>query len=165
MSIYLAYMFIFLLGATPFLEVLVVIPLGVAAGMPTLPVTILAFAGNILTIWLLILMMDRVKKWVDRRNEQKGKERSEKKAKRASAIWKKYGLPGLSFLSPIVTGSHLGVILAMGFGGEKKQILFWMTLSIVVWSVVIGIASYFGIDYLFDRTGREGFLTDLLEIK
>lgn len=158
-------MFIFLLGATPFLEVLVVIPLGVAAGMPTLPVTILAFAGNILTIWLLILMMDRVKKWVDRRNEQKGKERSEKKAKRASAIWKKYGLPGLSFLSPIVTGSHLGVILAMGFGGEKKQILFWMTLSIVVWSVVIGIASYFGIDYLFDRTGREGFLTDLLEIK
>lgn len=158
-------MFIFLLGAVPFLEILVVIPLGVVAGLPTLPVTILAFAGNILTIWLLILMMDRVKKWVERRNEKKGKELSEKKAKRASTIWKKYGLPGLSILSPIFIGSHLGVLLAMGFGGGKRQITFWMTLSIAVWSIAIGVASYFGIDGLFEKTGRDGFLTDLLKIE
>lgn len=165
MSVYLAYLLIFLLGAVPFLEILVVIPLGVVAGMPTVPVTIFAFVGNILTVWLLILMMEQVQRWIGRRNEKKRKELSEKKTKRASTIWKKYGLPGLSILSPILVGSHLGVILAMSFGGGKRQITIWMTLSIAVWSIVIGVASYFGIDYLFERTGREGLLVDLLKIE
>src|SRR5690554_4126042 len=110
MSIYLAYIIVFFLGAIPFFEVVGVIPIGVAAGLPAIPVAIFAFSGNILTIWLLILMMDYVKKRLQRRNEKKGKEISEKKAKRAAAIWKKYGLPGLTFVSPILIGSHLGVI-------------------------------------------------------
>lgn len=165
MSIYLAYLIIFLLGATPFFEVVGVIPIGVAAGLPALPVAILAFLGNIITIWLLILMMELVKKWLHRRKEKKGKEISEKKSRRAAAIWKKYGLPGLTFVSPILIGSHLGVILAMSFGGKRKQIAFWITLSIIAWSVGMGVASHFGIDYLFNKTGRDGFLTDLLEIE
>ncbi|WP_078382212.1 small multi-drug export protein [Sutcliffiella halmapala] len=163
MSIYIAYIIVFLLGATPFLEVVGVIPIGVAAGLPALPVTILAFLGNILTIWLLILLIDRVKLWLQRRKEKKGKEVSEKREKRAATIWKKYGLPGLAFVSPILIGSHLGVILAMSFGGTRKQITIWMTFSVIVWTVGMGIASHYGIDFLFNQTGRDGFLTDLLD--
>lgn len=162
MSILIAYLAIFLLGATPFLEVVGIIPIGIAAGLPAIPVTILAFAGNIITIWLLILMTDHVKKWLQKRKENKGI--SEKKGKRARAVWKKYGLPGLALLSPILIGSHLGAILAMSFGGTRSKITFWMTLSVVLWSLTMGIASYYGIDYLFRQTGREGFLTDLINL-
>ena len=165
MSIYIAYLAVFLLAATPFLEVVGVIPIGVAAGLSALPVTVIAFSGNILTIWLVILMMERVKAWLQKHNDKKGNVASEKRGKRASDIWKRYGLPGLAIVSPILVGSHLGVILAMSFGGKRKQITFWMTFSVLAWAVVIGIASYFGIDFLFSQTGSEGFLTNLLETK
>lgn len=163
MSIFLPYFILFLLGATPFFEVVGVIPIGVAAGLPAIPVTIVAFAGNIFTILLLILLMDRVKEWLQKRNEKKGKNISEKRQKRAANVWKKYGLPGLAILSPFLIGSHLGAILAMSFGGTKKRIAYWMIISIAGWSITMGIASHFGIDFLFQQTGREGFLTDLIE--
>lgn len=161
MSIFLAYVIIFLLGATPFFEVVGVIPIGVAAGLPAIPVIILAFLGNILTLWLLIFLMDRVKGWLQRRKEKKGKDVSEKKQKRAEAIWKKYGLPGLTFVSPFLIGSHLGVILAMSFGGTRKQIMFWITVSVIFWAIVMGVISYLGFDFLFNQTGQDGFFKDL----
>lgn len=164
MSIYFIYLVLFLLGATPFFEVVGVIPIGVAAGLPAVPVTIVAFAGNILTIWLLIIMMDRVKEWLRKRKEKKDKDIPEKRQKRAVNLWKKYGLPGLAILSPFLIGSHLGTILAMSFGGTRKRITIWMTLSILGWTIVTGIASHFGIDYLFQQTGREGFLTDFIHL-
>ncbi|MEN2465468.1 small multi-drug export protein [Ornithinibacillus sp. FSL M8-0202] len=164
MSVYVAYIILFLLGATPFFEVVGVIPIGVAAGLPALPVTIVAFAGNILTIWLLIIMMDRVKVWLQKRREKKGKNIPEKRQKRAANVWKKYGLPGLALLSPFLIGSHLGAILAMSFGGTRRKITVWMTFSIVGWTIVMGIASHYGIDYFFQRTGREGFLTDIIHL-
>lgn len=163
MSIFLAYVIIFLLGATPFFEVVGVIPIGVAAGLPAIPVMILALLGNILTLWLLIFLMDRVKKWLQRRKEKKGKDVSEKKQKRAEAIWKKYGLPGLTFVSPFLIGSHLGVILAMSFGGTRKQIMLWITVSVIFWAIVMGVISYYGFDFLFNQTGQDGFLKDLLD--
>ena len=164
MAVYIAYLVIFLLGATPFFEVVGVIPIGVAAGLPAVPVTLLAFAGNMLTIWLLILMMDSVLKWMKKRREKKGKEVPEKRQKRAANLWKKYGLPGLAILSPILVGSHLGAMLAMGFGGTRRKIMLWMTLSITGWTIVMGIASYYGIDFLYQQTGREGFLTDIINL-
>lgn len=164
MSVYIAYIILFLLGATPFFEVVAVIPIGIAAGLPALPVTIVAFAGNIITIWLLILMMDRVKEWLQKRKEKKGKDGAEKRQKRAVSLWKKYGLPGLALLSPLLIGSHLGAILAMSFGGTRRNITLWMTISILIWTIAMGVASHYGIDFLFQQTGREGFLTDLIDL-
>ncbi|GAA0301903.1 putative membrane protein [Gracilibacillus halotolerans] len=164
MSIYIAYLIIFLLGATPFFEVVGVIPIGVAAGLPAVPVAILAFAGNILTIWLLILMMDHVKKWMKNRKEKKGKDIPEKRQKRAANLWKKYGLPGLAILSPFLIGSHFGAILAMGFGGTRKRITFWMTISVTGWTIIMGIASYYGIDFLYQQTDRQGFLSEFIDL-
>jgi Ca2+/H+ antiporter, TMEM165/GDT1 family len=166
MSIYIAYLVIFLLGATPFFEVVGVIPIGVAAGLEAVPVTILAFAGNMVTIYLLILLTDKVKAWLHRRKEKKiqnGEHVSEKKEIRAGRVWKKYGLPGLSLVAPFITGSHLGAILAMGFGGSKIQITVWMTISVVVWTLVMGFASYYGMGFLTKSTGSTGFLADLLK--
>lgn len=161
--VFWAYVIVFLLAATPFFEVVGVIPIGVAAGLSSWKVTIVAIIGNLTTIWLLILMMEKFRAWQERRRERKGKPASDKRRKRAAHIWQKYGLPGLALLSPFLIGSHLGVLLAMGFGGTKKRIGIWMTASILAWSVLAGILSHFGIDFLFQQTGRDGFLTDFLQ--
>lgn len=163
LSVYVAHLIIFLVAAIPFFEVLVVIPLGMAAGLNALTVTLVAFWGNMVTIYLLILFIDHIQTWRKRRRERQGKTSPQKRQARAEKIWKKYGLPGLALLSPILIGSHLGTVLAMGFGGTKQQITFWMTVSILAWSAIIGVASYYGIDFFYDRMGRDGFLEPLLE--
>lgn len=141
------------------------IPIAVAAGLPALPVTLVALAGNMSTILLLIFLTGQIKAWLKRRQEGKEEDpgRTNKRKERAARIWKKYGLPGLALVSPIVTGSHLGALLAMSFGGTKRQIAYWMTISLVLWAVAVGLASHLGIDILYRHTGQEGFLTDLLE--
>lgn len=163
MAILVAYAVVFVLAATPFFEVLTVIPLGVLAGMNAFAVAVVAFIGNMATILLLILLMDRVKAWLARRRERKGGNLPEKREKKAAAIWKRYGLPGLAIISPLLIGSHLGALLAMGFGGTRKQTTVWMTGSILLWTVVAGVLSHFGFELLFERAGREGLLVDLLK--
>lgn len=163
MGIFITYLIVFLLGATPFIEVVGIVPIAAAAGLPVFLVAVVGFLGNALTIWLIILMADHVRAWWERRREKKGKEEPAKRQKRAAKTWNKYGVPGLSFLSPLIIGSHLGAILAIGFGAGKRQIAMWMTMSLLFWSVTIGIVSYFGMDYILQKTGYEGFLSNLLE--
>ncbi len=162
MTQFIAYIIVFLLAATPFLEIVGVIPIGVVAGLHAVPVTIIAFIGNMLTIVIVIFLMDKIKVWLEKR-KQKKKEKSKKREERAARIWKRYGLPGLAIISPILIGSHLVTILAMGFGGTRKQITVWMTASIFVWAIVTGVASHYGIDFLFSKTGGSGFLDGLIE--
>ncbi|HLS10188.1 small multi-drug export protein [Lentibacillus sp.] len=161
----IAYLFIFLLGATPFMEILGVIPIGVAAGLPAIPVSVVAFLGNVSTIWLLLLMAERVKERLKKRREKKGKGSSEKRGKRGKAIWNKYGLPGLAFVAPVLVGSHLAAMIAIGAEGGRQQIFLWMTISIIFWATVTGIASHFGIDYLYNHTGYDGFINNLLDME
>ena len=158
----IAYLVVFLLAATPFFEVVGVIPIGVAAGLPAIPVTLISCLGNLITIWLLIVLIDRIKHWMHKRREKRGKDSSSKRKQRAAKIWQRYGLPGLAVISPILIGSHLGAILAMGFGAGKKQVAIWMTASIIVWAIAAGVVSHYGLDYLFSQMGREGFLIDFL---
>jgi uncharacterized membrane protein len=163
MALMLAYLIVFILAATPFFEVVGVIPLGVLAGMNAPAVALIAFVGNLATIWLLILLIDRVKLWLERRKARKGVNAEGKREKRAAAIWKKYGLPGLALISPITVGSHLGAIMAMSFGGTRRQITVWMTVSILAWTVVAGALAHFGTNLFFEQTGREGLLVNLLQ--
>jgi uncharacterized membrane protein len=165
LSIFVVYLIVFLLAAVPFFELVVVIPIGIAGGLNSFLVSVLAFLGNIATILLIILLMDHIKSWLQKRRERKGEGSFSKRYSRAERVWKKYGLPGLALISPFLIGSHLGAVLAMGFGGTRKQITFWMTTSLVLWTVIMGVASHYGIDFLFQQTGREGFLTDILNLE
>ena len=39
-----------------------------------------------------------------------------------------------------------------------------MTLSITGWTLIMGIASYYGIDFLYQKTDREGFLSNIIDL-
>ncbi|WP_096440055.1 small multi-drug export protein [Alteribacter populi] len=163
MTSFIAYVVVFLLAATPFFEMIAVIPLGVAAGLNVVPVTILALLGNVVTVLLVILLINQIQAWLTRRREAKGKEPSLKRQNRAKRVWKRFGLPGLAVIGPLFIGSHLAALMGMSFGGTKKQMTKWMLGSLTLWCVVTAVASYIGIDLLFTYTDREGFLVDLLE--
>lgn len=149
MSELVAYLLVFLLAATPFFEMVAVIPLGKLYGLHLLPVTVLAFFGNLLTVLLVIVLMTQIKAWLEKRRKAKGKEISSKRENRAKRIWQRYGIIGLSILGPIAIGSHLAVMMAMSFGGTKKQTGFYMTVSLVLWGIVTAVATHFGVALFF----------------
>ncbi|MHC3437291.1 small multi-drug export protein [Natrialbaceae archaeon A-gly3] len=127
------YLLVFVLAAIPLLEVLVVIPIGIALGLDPVAVAAVAFAGNVLPIYAIVLAGERVTAWLSRRRDG---EESPRRA-RAKRIWNAYGLPGLAALAPIATGVHLAAVIALGLGARGRSTLAWMTVSIAAWTVVI----------------------------
>jgi Ca2+/H+ antiporter, TMEM165/GDT1 family len=147
MKAFWGYVLVFLLAAAPFFEGYGVIPIASIAGLSVFPVMILGLAGNILTVFLLILFINQIQNWRKKRKE--GKELKEsKRSARAQTLWKKYGLPGLAMLGPLLVGSHLTALASMTFGGTKKATFAWVSTSITVWSIVFTVLLFLGVDFL-----------------
>ena len=61
-------------------------------------------------------------------------------------IWEKYGVVGLGLLSPLLFGAPLGAALGIGLGASKNRLLLWMTVGIIIWSLILtsaGLLWYF----------------------
>ena len=57
--------------------------------------------------------------------------------------WKKYGLPGIAFFTPLLLTPLGGTLLALGSGSSREKIIFYMFVSAAGWSVVFTSAVYF----------------------
>ncbi|MGI2326387.1 small multi-drug export protein [Planococcus sp. YIM B11945] len=140
------YFLVFLGAAIPWLEIALVIPLGIVAGLSPIWVMILAFVGNMVTVLALIIGFDRFRDWYNARQEAKGKPVN-KKSERAKQIWNKYGLPGLAMLGPVLIGTHIAAFIGMTLGATKKNTTVWLTISIGVWTLAFGILTALGFDF------------------
>jgi hypothetical protein len=60
-----------------------------------------------------------------------------------ATIWKKYGLPGVAILTPIILTPIGGTLLAISSGSPRDKIIFYMFLSASFWAVVFSMAIYF----------------------
>ncbi|WP_226036685.1 small multi-drug export protein [Aquibacillus saliphilus] len=153
MKSFWGYVLVFIFSALPFFEGYGVIPIAFVAGLWVVPVMLLGLIGNILTVLLVIVFINQINNWRKKRKKEQEQKESKRSA-RAENIWKKYGLPGLAMLGPLVVGSHLTAIASMTFGGTKKKTFLWVSSSIVVWSIVFTILLYFGVDILnFENRG------------
>jgi uncharacterized membrane protein len=163
-ELFWTYVVVFLLGAIPFIEAIIVIPIAILAGLHSVPVTMLAFLGNFATVLLLIVFIEAIKLWRSRRKREASSEETNesKRTLRARRIWDQFGLPGLAIIGTFIVGSHLTAFLMVTFGGTKRLSFIWMTISLVLWSVVMGIISHFGIDYFFGPD-RDSFIMRFFE--
>lgn len=137
------YLLVFVLAAIPWLEILLVIPAGIAIGLDPLLVAAVAFAGNAAPIYGIVLTYERLAArfgW--------GEGGESKRRRRARRVWNRYGLPGLAFAAPILTGVHLAAVIALGLGAHGRPTLGWMTASIAVWTVGITVATVVGASVL-----------------
>ncbi|GAB2549430.1 hypothetical protein [Spirosoma aerophilum] len=65
-----------------------------------------------------------------------------KRTRMAIRIWKRFGLAGIAFLTPILLTPIGGTILAVSFGVKRGQLLLYMLVSAVIWAVVQTLALY-----------------------
>lgn len=144
------YFFVFLLAAIPFFEVIAVVPIAILSGMPAIPVAILGFLGNALTVLLLVLAVDRFKIW---RKKQRNEPKKTKRTERAARIWNQYGMPGLAIIGPLFVGSHLTALMGISLGGKKRLVTGWMIASLAIWTSAAALAAHFGFSFLPDHDG------------
>ncbi|WP_232970468.1 small multi-drug export protein [Salisediminibacterium selenitireducens] len=155
------YTLVFVLAATPWMEILVVIPIGIGIGLDPFLVAIISFAGNFLPIVLIIWLLNWFKTtnmyawWQKRKHGKKEKKHAPSRGQR---VFQKYGLPGLAFLGPLLTGIHLAAIIALSLKATKAQTTVWMAISLFVWTLFLTIASVYSIDFVTDWFTLQAFL-------
>ncbi len=150
------YVILFLLAAAPWLEVFLVVPLGIFAGLNPVAVSITGFFGNWIPVLLIGFFFVQISAWLKRRKEHKarkagiepGEAPPSKNDKRARKIWEKYGIPGLALLAPIIVGTDIAALLALSFGSSKRWVMLWITISLALWTVALAIGSVYGLDFL-----------------
>ena len=52
-------------------------------------------------------------------------------------LWKKYGLIGVSFLTPVIISIPVGTIILNAFEDNKQKIFLYMFFSILFWAVLL----------------------------
>lgn len=64
--------------------------------------------------------------------------------RRVVKIWKKYGLVGLAFLTPILISIPIGTVIAAHYVHNKRKLFLYMFVAIVFWSLVMNFFWRFG---------------------
>jgi hypothetical protein len=59
------------------------------------------------------------------------------RSRRFVKLWRKYGLAGVSFLTPVILSIPIGTILLNAFEDNKRKIFVYMFFSILFWSLFL----------------------------
>lgn len=68
--------------------------------------------------------------------------------RRKVRIWRRYGILGVSFLTPLLLSPIGGALIANAFGEKSHKILIWMTTMALFWGFVMTYA-VFGLSHWF----------------
>jgi membrane protein DedA with SNARE-associated domain len=111
---------------------------GVAAGLTWVETFIFTVLGMMTTVLLLSLIGKNARKTLFSKFRKKKKLFSPKN-RRLVRIWRKYGLKGVAFLTPVFFSPIVGTIMAISFGEPAKRIIFYMLGSALFWGVIFSL--------------------------
>ena len=143
----LQYALVFLFAAIPVIEILVVVPIAIGLGLNPVATGVVAFAGNVGSVYALILFSRRIMDWWTGRREN-GDEGPSDRYARARRLWDRYGLPGVALGGPVLAGVHVAALVALLAGSRSGAAAVWMTAGIAVWTVLLVLGSVAGFSLL-----------------
>lgn len=76
MSTFMLLLGVFVGGAAPWLEAIIVIPAGIVGGLHPVAAVAAGASGNVLTVWVAAYAGDRIRKWWKSRRDNKRSKRS-----------------------------------------------------------------------------------------
>jgi hypothetical protein len=115
--------------------------MGTTFGFHWLVTALITVAGMMTSVALFSLMGKKAKAWMKKRF-QRNKRLFTPRNRRTVNIWRKYGLKGVAFLTPILLTPIGGTIVAVSFGESKGKIFLYMLCSAVFWGIILSIAVY-----------------------
>lgn len=136
---------VFAISFIPFLEAHVAVPVGVLLKLPFIPIAVLAIFGN----WLSVLTVIISSSWIKSRFfNDRSDSFVHRRFQKGKVYFNRYGVPGISLLGPIIGANHIGALICMMANANKKNIIIWQTISIILWAVGSGLLIHFGREYL-----------------
>ena len=144
---------VFLGGALPWLEAVVVIPAGIVAGLDPVAVLLAGLSGNLLTVVLAAFYGERLRTWYRTRKQRTeapppsgGPDRSAR-ARRMRRVMQRWGMPGLALLGPLGLGSQLSAVLAVSMGVSARRTTAWIGAGVTAWCVVAAVLAATGMSF------------------
>ncbi len=125
-------------GAVGAIDVWVGIPTGLALGLSPVLSGAASIVGGLVGVALIAIAGERLQRWAY------GRPWLSKRRKRVERLWNRYGIWGVALQAPIFTGVPLGTLIALGLGAPAKRLLFWMSVSVVLWGLVLTGAAVLG---------------------
>ncbi|AKP50432.1 hypothetical protein [Cyclobacterium amurskyense] len=113
--------------------------LGAAAGYGLLEIVIVTVSGMMTSVILFTFLGEWFKtNWtIIIKKKQK---RFSKRTRNIIKIWKKFGIWGIAFLTPLILTPIGGTVVLTSFGIAKRKILFTMLVSAFFWAFVFGLS-------------------------
>lgn len=123
-------------------ELWLAVPTGIALKLNPILIVAVSASSSILAVLIVAFLGDSIRSrfiaW--RYGEDKKFETS-----RIHDVWNKYGVVGLGLLSPLIFGAPLGTAVGITFGARKDNLILWMSLGIIIWSVGLTAAGIMGL--------------------
>lgn len=157
---------VFLGGATPWLEAPIVIPTGLIAGLPVVPVLLAAIIGNLLTVGIAAYFGEAMRSWFSRRRASRRREldveaeehrrartqhrraRTQRRRARIEKVMDRGGLPLLALVGPVGLGTQVSAVVAVALGVRATTSFLWVSAGTVLWCVVAAYATLAGVEIL-----------------
>lgn len=127
-------------GAVPFIESYAGAVLGVAAGLNPVVAIAAAIAGNIASMVALVFGAHAV-----RGRTATEPRRVSPRRQRLRRTFDRYGIAGVSMLGQTILPSQITSSAMVSFGAPKEKVIFWQTISIIVWGVAFGVLAALGL--------------------
>lgn len=136
-----SYILVLLAAAVPSLEIVLVVPAAVIAGLAPFWVVLFASAGNAATVLLVITAYTKLATFLTKKGIH-----FQKQTARGERLLERYGLPGLALIGPVLIGTHLAAFLALALNIDSRKTARWMTAGIVIWAAAMAVLAELGID-------------------
>ncbi|MFN3188528.1 MAG: small multi-drug export protein [Candidatus Paceibacteria bacterium] len=122
-----------LIGAIPFVESYLGSVLGITAGVSPIVAIVAAIIGNWLSMFLFVTFGYKIWRWRNVKEKPLTKRR-----KRLKEVYEKYGVAGVSLFGQMILPSQITSMAMVTFGANKVAVIFWQTISIILWGVGMG---------------------------
>jgi hypothetical protein len=125
-------------GAIPFIESYFGSVLGIVAGVNPFVAIPAAILGNFASMALLVTFADKL------RGQRKAPGEPSARRQKFKRAFDRYGVAGVSLLGQAILPSQITALAMVGFGADKRAVIFWQTISIILWGVAFGVLAVLG---------------------
>jgi len=109
--------------------------LGPAAGMKSWEIIVITVAGLMTSVVIFNFLGERIKEHVLPIFIKKPKKFSPK-TRRMVRLWRRYGIIGVCFLTPLVLSPPGGAFLVATVGAPRKQVFLYMLIFGLMWATI-----------------------------
>lgn len=132
-----------LISAIPFVESYFGSTIGILAGMHPAVAIPAAIVGNIVSMLLFVTLAG-----TGRALATSGAEEESPRRRRFRKAFDRWGVPGVSLLGQTMLPSQVTSALMVGLGADRRAVIGWQCVSIVLWGVLFGALASQGVQLL-----------------